>query len=56
MLSDPILCVVLRDGDRWIVEAEWPDGTIEQVDTFRKYSEAVDWVRTQSEVWLQGRV
>ena len=30
----PIFCVVLSDGDNWSVKAEWPDGTIEPVDTF----------------------
>jgi len=24
----PTFCVVLRDGENWVVEAEWPDGTI----------------------------
>jgi hypothetical protein len=28
---NPIFCVVLKDGEHWQVEAEWPDGTIEQV-------------------------
>jgi hypothetical protein len=27
----PIFCVVLKDGEHWQVEAEWPDGTIEEV-------------------------
>ena len=26
---NPIFCVVLKDGEHWQVEAEWPDGTIE---------------------------
>jgi hypothetical protein len=24
----PIFCVVLKDGEHWQVEAEWPDGTL----------------------------
>jgi hypothetical protein len=51
----PIFCVVLSDSQQWTVEAEWPDGTIEQIDTFKRHFEAIDWVRNQSEVWLQGR-
>ena len=27
---NPIFCVVLKDGEHSQVEAEWPDGTIEQ--------------------------
>jgi hypothetical protein len=29
---------VLRDGDAWLVEAEWPDGSIEHVSTFKAHS------------------
>ena len=31
----PIFCVVLKDGEYWEVEAEWPDGTIEPVYQFK---------------------
>jgi arylsulfatase A-like enzyme len=51
----PFFCVVLSDGERWHVEAEWPDGTIEQIDAFKAHLEGVNWVRTQSEVWLRER-
>ena len=33
----PIFCVVLSNGQQWAVEAEWPDGTIEQIDTFKAH-------------------
>jgi hypothetical protein len=52
----PIFCVVLRDGEQWQVEAEWPDGTIEQVHKFRAGFEAVTWVKTESADWLVKRV
>jgi hypothetical protein len=51
----PIFCVVLSDGERWRVEAEWPDGTIEPIDSFKAYFEARDWVSNQSAAWLQAR-
>lgn len=51
----PIFCVVLDNGQRWTVEAEWPDGTIEQIVTFRGYLEALTWVSNRAEAWLQGR-
>jgi hypothetical protein len=51
----PVFCVVLSDGERWAVEAEWPDGTIEQIDTFQGHSDAVNWVSTQSQMWLRER-
>ena len=40
----PFFCVVLCEGKQWTVEAEWPDGTIEQIDTFRHHFEATDWI------------
>jgi hypothetical protein len=51
----PFFCVVLRDGDQWLVEAEWPDGTIVEVESFKAHLDALNWVKTQSQVWLQGR-
>jgi hypothetical protein len=51
----PFFCVVLRDGDRWLVEAEWPDGRIVEVDSFKAHLDALNWVKTQSQAWLQGR-
>ena len=51
----PLFCVVLSEGPHWAVEAEWPDGTIEHVDTFKAHLDAKKWVRTQSELWLQDR-
>ena len=51
----PVFCVVLTDGPQWSVEAEWPDGTIEQIDTFKGHFDAVKWVSTRSETWLRER-
>ena len=51
----PIFCAVLGDGQRWVVEVDWPDGTIEQVGEFQRQSEAADWITNQSEAWLQER-
>jgi hypothetical protein len=54
-LQKPILYVVLGDGKQWSLQAEWPDGTIEEVNTFKAHSEAVDWLNTRSEGWLVSR-
>jgi hypothetical protein len=51
----PIFCVVLSEGTQWSLEAEWPDGTIEQVNTFKAHAEAVDWLTTRSAAWLECR-
>ena len=38
--------------DEWYVEAEWPDGTIEQVaGPFASDSEARDWISHKSPAW-----
>jgi hypothetical protein len=52
----PLFCVVLRDGGEWLIEAEWPDGSIEHVCTFKAHSDAANWLRTHSETWLQERM
>ena len=52
----PIFCVVLKDGEYWEVEAEWPDGTIEPVYKFKAGLEALNWVKTESAAWVAERV
>ena len=48
MTGEPFFCVVLRVNREWTIEAEWPDGTTEIVETFADYFEAL--VRLQM-VW-----
>jgi hypothetical protein len=43
------------DRDKWVVEAEWSDSTLERVSTFMDYSTAADWIANQSEAWLAVR-
>jgi hypothetical protein len=47
--------VTLSDRDEWVIEAEWPDSTLERVSTFRDHSAAADWIANQSEAWLASR-
>ena len=56
IVQRPLFYVVLRDGDQWMIEAEWPDGSIEHVQAFKAHSQAVHWVKTYSEKWLLQRV
>jgi hypothetical protein len=52
----PIFCVVLKDGEHWQVEAEWPDGMIEQVYKCKAGFEALNWVKNRSAAWVAERV
>lgn len=54
-VAKPIFCVVLGDANYWSVEAEWPDGTIEQVEKFKHYLEATNWLGANSEEWVSTR-
>jgi hypothetical protein len=47
----PFFHVKLSDGDQWLVEAEWPDGTLEVVNTFNDHASAVNWMNSRSETW-----
>jgi hypothetical protein len=51
----PLFHVVLSDGDQWLVEAEWPDGTLEPVNTFNDHASAVNWMNTRTETWIGHR-
>jgi hypothetical protein len=54
MPNKPILFVVKADGN-WTIQAEWPDGTVEQVKTFKRELQALDWLTWQSQTWLAWR-
>ena len=54
-LEKPLFHVTLSDRDEWVIEAEWPDSTLERVSKFRDYSAAADWIANQSEAWLAAR-
>jgi hypothetical protein len=43
------------DASRWYVEAEWDDGTIEEVGAFKSIAEAWDWIARESRAWLVER-
>jgi hypothetical protein len=47
----PFFHVIVGDRDQWLVEAEWPDGTLEPVNTFKDHASAVNWVNTRSRHW-----
>jgi hypothetical protein len=50
----PLFHVSLSDRDDWVVEAEWPDGTLERVSTFKNHSAAAHWIASASEAWLHA--
>jgi hypothetical protein len=50
----PIFHLILSDGDQWVVEAEWPDGTLESVNTFKDHASAAYWISARSETWDGG--
>jgi hypothetical protein len=53
-MRKPIFLVV-RNAGNWHVKAEWPDGTIEEVKSFKRELEALDWLSWQSNAWLERR-
>jgi len=45
----------LADQSHWYVEAEWDDGTIEEIGEFKSIAEAWDWIARESRAWLEER-
>jgi hypothetical protein len=45
----------LKDGSAWYIELAWPDGQIEQIDSFQSESEIRDWISRKSEAWLKAK-
>jgi hypothetical protein len=54
MPNKPILFVVKADGN-WTIQAEWPDGTVKEIKTFKRELHALDWLTWQSQTWLAWR-
>ena len=54
-MEKPVFHVILTDRDEWAVEVEWPDGTLERINTFKAHILATTWVANQSDVWLKVR-
>jgi hypothetical protein len=52
----PIFAVILRENDQWTVEAEWPDGTIDEVVVVKSATAAWKWISHNSESWVRDRV
>jgi hypothetical protein len=42
-------------ASRWYVEAEWDDGTIEEVGDFESITQAWDWIARESRAWVATR-
>jgi hypothetical protein len=43
------------DMSHWYVEAEWADGTIDEIGQFASVSEAWGWIAHQSKGWIEDR-
>jgi len=43
------------DASHWYVEAEWDDGTLEEIGEFKSIAEAWDWIARESRAWLAER-
>jgi hypothetical protein len=38
----------------WYVEAEWDNGTIEEIGRFKAIAEAWDWIARESRAWVDA--
>ena len=54
--EEPFFCAVRGSERVWTVEARWLDGLTEFVEIFADYFEALQWLSTQSTVWLEQRM
>lgn len=52
----PFFCITLREGGKWAVEAEWPDGSIDLAAEFSDYFEATNWVTNKGAAWIEQRM
>jgi hypothetical protein len=48
----PFFCVVMHHERRWTIEATWPDKSVEAVETFTDYFEALKWLNSKASAWI----
>lgn len=53
--TQPFFSVVLHRNGEWVIEAEWPDGSIEPIDTFGEHFEALNWITNRAAAWTEQR-
>ena len=46
---------VLKDGSAWYIQVAWPNGSLENIDSFQSESEVADWISRKSDAWLKTR-
>jgi hypothetical protein len=51
----PVLQIRNANGGAWIVHAEFPDGSFEEISGFRTENDANEWIATSLQQWLDRR-
>jgi hypothetical protein len=54
--ADPFFCVVMHHQRKWTIEATWPDKSVELVETFADYFEALRWLGQEASAWVEKRL
>jgi hypothetical protein len=47
--------IKIAGKSQWYAEAEWADGTIDEIGQFKSISEAWNWMARHSRAWLEER-
>jgi hypothetical protein len=51
----PALQIRTTNGESWLVRAQFPDGSFEDIPGFRSENEANEWVAKELQGWLDRR-
>jgi hypothetical protein len=51
----PALQIRNKNGGSWIVRAEFPDGSFEEISGFKTESDANEWIATNLQDWMEQR-
>jgi hypothetical protein len=52
----PFFCVVMHHERKWTIEATWPDKSVEVVETFTDYFEALKWLNSEASEWVAQQI
>jgi hypothetical protein len=54
-MTIPILQIRNKNGGAWVVHAEFPDGSFEEISGFKTENEANEWIARELQDWLDRR-
>ena len=54
--AEPFFCILMHHERKWTIDATWPDKSVEHVETFTDYFEAMKWLNSEASAWVAKQI